>query len=189
MSWLFSKNRLEKVPFVSVPHTSSNRLLLSNQDEGCTPSVAHSLALPLGPALLNLWTILSRGALCWKIGYQRKSKCLKLQLLKSDGICLKGWCAGNIECNRARWVSKFRKINQLSYCVTFLYVQFITLSLVRYLTMSRNFSVVVHFEARLMVPSKIVDSKVLKMAIKFEYFFFLIRMCGLYKSSAPEIQS
>ena len=55
LSWLLSNNRLEKVPFVSVPHTSSNRLLLSNQDKGCTPSVAHSLALPLGPALLNLW--------------------------------------------------------------------------------------------------------------------------------------
>ena len=55
MSWLLSNNRLEKVSFVSVPHTSSNRLLLSNQDKGCTPSVAHSLALPLGPALLNLW--------------------------------------------------------------------------------------------------------------------------------------
>ena len=42
------------MPFVSVQHTSSNRLLLSNQDKGCTPSVAHSLALPLGPALHNL---------------------------------------------------------------------------------------------------------------------------------------
>ena len=57
LSWLLSNNRLEKVPFVSVPHTSSNRLLLSNQDKGCTPSVAHSLALPLGPTLLNLWSI------------------------------------------------------------------------------------------------------------------------------------
>ena len=55
LSGLRNNNRLEKVPFVSVPHTSSNRLLLSNQDKGCTPSVAHSLALPLGPALLNLW--------------------------------------------------------------------------------------------------------------------------------------
>ena len=44
------------MPFVSVLHTSSNRLLLSNQDKGCTPCVAHSLPLPLGPALLNLWT-------------------------------------------------------------------------------------------------------------------------------------
>ena len=57
LSWLLSNNRLEKVPVVSVPHTSSNRLLLSNQDKGCTPSVAHSLPLPLGPALLNLWTM------------------------------------------------------------------------------------------------------------------------------------
>ena len=62
LSWLLSNNRLEKVPFVSVPHTSSNRLLLSNQDKGCTPSVAHSLALPLGPALLNLWNISQPGA-------------------------------------------------------------------------------------------------------------------------------
>ena len=57
LTWLLSNNRLEKVPFVSVLHTSSNRLLLSNQDKGCTPSVAHSLPLPLGPALLNLWTM------------------------------------------------------------------------------------------------------------------------------------
>ena len=57
LSWLLSNNRLEKVPFVSVPHTSFNWLLLSNQDKGCTPSVAHSLALPLGPALLNLWYV------------------------------------------------------------------------------------------------------------------------------------
>ena len=56
LSWLLSNNRLEKAPFVSVLHTSSNRLLLSNQDKGCTPSVAHSLPLPLGPALLNLWS-------------------------------------------------------------------------------------------------------------------------------------
>ena len=55
---VLSNNRLEKVPFVSVLHTSSKRLLLSNQDKGCTPSVAHSLALPLGPALHNLWIYL-----------------------------------------------------------------------------------------------------------------------------------
>ena len=59
LSWLLSNNWLEKVPFVSVPHTSSNRLLLSNQDKGCTPSVAHALALPLGPALHNVWNMLS----------------------------------------------------------------------------------------------------------------------------------
>ena len=67
LSWLPSNNRLEKVPFVSVPHTSSNRLLLSNQDKGCTPCVAHSLGLPLGPALLNLWSIEWRwGGNKWK---------------------------------------------------------------------------------------------------------------------------
>ena len=58
LTWLLSNNRLEKVPFVSVLHTSSNWLLLSNQDKGCTPCVAHSHPLPLGPALLNLWTVL-----------------------------------------------------------------------------------------------------------------------------------
>ena len=57
LSWLLSNNRLERVPFVSVPHTSSNRLLVSNQDKGSTHSVAHSLALPLGSALLNLWNV------------------------------------------------------------------------------------------------------------------------------------
>ena len=56
LCWLLNNKRLEKVPFVSVPHTSSNRLLLSNQDKGCTSCVAHSLALPLGPALHNVWT-------------------------------------------------------------------------------------------------------------------------------------
>ena len=64
LSWLLSNNRLEKVSFVSVPHTSSNRLLLSNQDKGCSPSVAHSLALPLGPALLNLWIDSNTIAIC-----------------------------------------------------------------------------------------------------------------------------
>ena len=66
----------------------------------------------------------------------------KLQLSKSDGICLKGWWVGNIDGNRASWVSKFRKINQLSYCVTFFYMGFTILSLVWFLTMSRNFLVV-----------------------------------------------
>ena len=66
LSWLLSNNRLEKVPFESVPHTSSNRLLLSNQDKGCNPSVAHSLALPLDLALLNLWTM--QNAYTYNIG-------------------------------------------------------------------------------------------------------------------------
>ena len=32
-----------------------------------------------------------------------------------------------------------------------------------------------HFEVHLMVSSREVDSKVLKMAIQYEYFFFLIK--------------
>ena len=32
-----------------------------------------------------------------------------------------------------------------------------------------------HFEAHLMLSSKEVDSKILRMAVQFEYFFFLIR--------------
>ena len=71
LSWLLSKYRLQKVPFVSVPRTSSNRLLLSNQDKGCTPSVAHSLTLPLGPTLLNLWTIKWRTT-PWKAVWQTR---------------------------------------------------------------------------------------------------------------------
>ena len=58
LSWLLSNNRLEEVCGTLTTGTFSSRLLLSNQDKGCTPSVAHSLPLPLGPALLNLWTIL-----------------------------------------------------------------------------------------------------------------------------------
>ena len=54
LSWLLSNNRLEEVCSTLTKGTFSSRLLLSNQDKGCTPSVAHSLPLPLGPALLNL---------------------------------------------------------------------------------------------------------------------------------------
>ena len=57
LSWLRSNNRLEELCGTLTTGTFSSRLLLSNQDKGCTPSVAHSLPLPLGPALLNLWTI------------------------------------------------------------------------------------------------------------------------------------
>ena len=32
-----------------------------------------------------------------------------------------------------------------------------------------------HFEVHLMISSRAVDSKVLRMAIQFEYFFFLIK--------------
>ena len=58
MSWLLSNNQLEKVYFVSVQHTSSNPLLLSSQDKGCKPSVAHPFALILGPALTCVMYIL-----------------------------------------------------------------------------------------------------------------------------------
>ena len=51
---ILSNNRLEEVCGTLTKGTFSSRLLLSNQDKGCTPSVAHSLPLPLGPALLNL---------------------------------------------------------------------------------------------------------------------------------------
>ena len=54
---LVTNNRLEEVCGTLTTGTFSSRLLLSNQDKGCTPSVAHSLPLPLGPALLNLWNV------------------------------------------------------------------------------------------------------------------------------------
>ena len=59
LSWLLSNNRLEEVCGTLTTGTFSSRLLLSNQDKGCTPSVAHSLPLPLGPALLNLWIVIN----------------------------------------------------------------------------------------------------------------------------------
>ena len=48
LSWLLSNNRLEEVCGTLTKGTFSSRLLLSNQDKGCTPSVAHSLPLPPG---------------------------------------------------------------------------------------------------------------------------------------------
>ena len=57
LSWLLSNNRLEEVCGTLTTGTFSSRLLLSNQDKVCTPSVVHSLPLPLGPALLNLWNM------------------------------------------------------------------------------------------------------------------------------------
>ena len=47
LSWLLSNNRLEEVCGTLTKGTFSSRLLLSNQDKGCTPSVPHSLPLPL----------------------------------------------------------------------------------------------------------------------------------------------
>ena len=54
-----SNNRLEEVCGKLTKCTFSNRLLLSNQDKGCTPSVAHPLALPPGPAVHNLTSVLN----------------------------------------------------------------------------------------------------------------------------------
>ena len=48
LSWLLSNNQLEEVCGTLTKDTFSSRLLLSNQDKGCTPSVAHSLPLPPG---------------------------------------------------------------------------------------------------------------------------------------------
>ena len=48
LSWLLTNNRLEEVCITITKDTFSSRLLLSNQDNGCTPSVAHSLPLPPG---------------------------------------------------------------------------------------------------------------------------------------------
>ena len=53
LSWLLSNNRLEKVCGTLTKGTFSSRLLLSNQDKGCTPSVAHSLPLPLPPGVCS----------------------------------------------------------------------------------------------------------------------------------------
>ena len=65
LSWLLSNNRLEEVYGTLTKGTFSSRFLLSNQDKGCTPSVAHSLPLPLPPIFcstcqlslrLRVWT-------------------------------------------------------------------------------------------------------------------------------------
>ena len=53
LSWLLSNNRLEEVCGTLTKGAFSNWLLLSNQDKGCTPSVAHSLPLPLPPGFCS----------------------------------------------------------------------------------------------------------------------------------------
>ena len=53
LSWLLSNNRLEEVCGTLTKGTFPSRLLLSNQDKGCTPSVAHSLPLPLPPSFCS----------------------------------------------------------------------------------------------------------------------------------------
>ena len=97
LSWLLSNNRLEKVPVVSVLHTSSNRLLLSNQNKGCTPSDAHSLPLPLGPALLNLSSI---GRLR---GLHPPQKKIDVWFL----VSLHSWSCSNhdvVTCSKRNWI-------------------------------------------------------------------------------------
>ena len=53
LSWLLSNNQLEEVCGTLTNDTFSSQLLLSNQDKGCTPSVAHSLPLPLPPSFCS----------------------------------------------------------------------------------------------------------------------------------------
>ena len=53
LSWLLSNNRLEEVFGTLTKGTFSSRLLLSNQDKGSTPSVAHCLPLPLPPGVCS----------------------------------------------------------------------------------------------------------------------------------------
>ena len=53
LSWLLSSNRLEEVCGTLTKGTFSSPLLLSNQDKGCTLSVAHSLHLPLPPGFCS----------------------------------------------------------------------------------------------------------------------------------------
>ena len=51
---LISNKHLGEVHRNVTKCTSPNHLLLSNQDKGSTPSLAHSLALPHDPGLLNV---------------------------------------------------------------------------------------------------------------------------------------
>ena len=53
LSWLLSNNRLEEVCGTLTKGTFSSRLLLSNQDKRCAPSVDHSLPLPLPPGFCS----------------------------------------------------------------------------------------------------------------------------------------
>ena len=51
---LLSNKHLGEVHRNVTKCTSPNHLLLSNQDKGSTPSLAHSLTLPHDPGLLNV---------------------------------------------------------------------------------------------------------------------------------------
>ena len=74
LSWLLSNNRLEEVCGTLTKGTFSSRLLLSNQDKGCTPSVAHSLPLPLPPGFC------STCQLCSRLSFDRASSKMGLDI-------------------------------------------------------------------------------------------------------------
>ena len=94
LSWLLSNNRLEEVCGTLTTGTFSSRLLLSNQDKGCTPSVAHSLPLPLGPALLNLWNIIEHEHSCVQH--------LSCKFESNDITCVLEEISYNIKLNKTR---------------------------------------------------------------------------------------
>ena len=81
LSWLLSNNRLEEVCGTLTKGTFSSRLLLSNQDKGRTPSVAHSLPLPLPPGFCST---------CQIYTYLRDTKDVirKIEQLKIPKHCL-----------------------------------------------------------------------------------------------------
>ena len=64
LSWLLSNNRLEEVSSTLTKGTFSSRLLLSNQDKRCTPSVAHSLLLPLPPSFCSTCQVITGSRYC-----------------------------------------------------------------------------------------------------------------------------
>ena len=72
LSWLLSNDWLEEVCSTLTKGTFSSRLLLSNQDKGCTPSVAHSLPLPPGFCSTCLVTVYN--------GYLASSHVVTVQL-------------------------------------------------------------------------------------------------------------
>ena len=65
LCWLLSNNRLEEVCGTLTKGTFSSRLLLSNQDKGCTLSVAHSLPLPLPPGFCSTCLVLFTRSYCY----------------------------------------------------------------------------------------------------------------------------
>ena len=94
LSWLLSNNRLEEVCGTLTKGPFSSRLLLSNQEKGCTPSVVLPIALPLGPALHNLSnrmlpTMISR-KYSSNLYWQRHSRFLGKSFSDSDSWNLEG---------------------------------------------------------------------------------------------------